>query len=212
MQQSSGSWSRLLFFACSGNGNGQSWNNQGSNGNYWSRSLNSQTNGRNLNFNSGGVNPQNNNNRFNGFTRRAVQHSSLHRLTSVTGTRPHGNHSHDESRLLFFIITMSETIIQPSPSAPTGYRLTRQQLLYDLYVAFYDAARHKHKMSYVQKFEANLAENLNELCDDLLTRRYEAQPSKCFRRQLSQEARGVRGYVPRPHRASSLLPLYPPTV
>ena len=39
----------------------------GSNGNYWSRSLNSQTNGRNLNFNSGGVNPQNNNNRFNGF-------------------------------------------------------------------------------------------------------------------------------------------------
>ena len=61
-----------------------------------------------------------------------------------------------------------------------GYRLTRSQLLYDLYVAFYDAARHKHKMSYVVKFESNLAENLNELCDDLLTRRYRAQPSKCF--------------------------------
>ena len=61
-----------------------------------------------------------------------------------------------------------------------GYRLTRDQLLYDLYVAFYDAARHKHKMSYVVKFESNLAENLNELCDDLLTRRYRAQPSKCF--------------------------------
>ena len=60
------------------------------------------------------------------------------------------------------------------------YHLTRSQLLYDLYVAFYDAARHKHKMSYVQKFEANLAENLNELCDDLLTRRYKALPSKCF--------------------------------
>jgi hypothetical protein len=50
------------------------------------------------------------------------------------------------------------------------------------------------------------------LCDDLLTRRYEAQPSKCFHSHLSQEARGIRGYVPRPHRASSLLPLYPPTV
>lgn len=111
-----------------------------------------------------------------------------------------------------FFITMSDTIIQTSPSAPTGYRLTRQQLLYDLYVAYYDAARHKHKMSYVQKFEANLAENLNELCDDLLTRRYEAQPSKCFRRHLSQEARGVRRHVPRPHRASSLLPIYPPTL
>ena len=107
---------------------------------------------------------------------------------------------------------MSDTIIQTSPTAQTGYRLTRQQLLYDLYVAYYDAARHKHKMSYVQKFEANLAENLNELCDDLMTRRYEAQPSKCFRRQLSQKARGVCRHVPRPHRASPLLPLYPPAV
>ena len=105
---------------------------------------------------------------------------------------------------------MSDTIIQTT--APTGYRLTRQQLLYDLYVAYYDAARHKHKMSYVQKFEANLAENLNELCDDLMTRRYVAQPSKCFRCHLSQEARGVRRHVPRPHRASPLLPLYPPAI
>lgn len=60
------------------------------------------------------------------------------------------------------------------------YRLTRPQLLYDLYVAFYDAARGKHKMSYVRKFEANLAENLNTLCDELLGRTYKALPSKCF--------------------------------
>ena len=64
-----------LFFPASGNGNGQSWNNRGSNGNYWSSSLNSATNGRNLNFNSGGVNPQNTNNRFNGFAVRPVQQS-----------------------------------------------------------------------------------------------------------------------------------------
>ena len=71
--------------------------------------------------------------------------------------------------------------IQQTDQLATGcYHLTRQQLLYDLYVAFYDAARHKHKMAYVQKFEANLAENLNGLCDDLLTRRYKALPSKCF--------------------------------
>ena len=68
---------REAFFPCSGNGNGTSWNNRGSNGNYWSSSLNSATNGRNLNFNSGGVNPQNNNNRFNGFAVRAVQHTLL---------------------------------------------------------------------------------------------------------------------------------------
>lgn len=66
-----------LFFACSGNGNGSSWNNRGSNGNYWSRSFNSARNARNLNFNSGGVNPQNNNNRYNGFAVRPVQHTIL---------------------------------------------------------------------------------------------------------------------------------------
>lgn len=71
-QEATGS---TLFLPCSGNGNGSSWNNRGSNGNYWSRSLNSATNGRNLNFNSGGVNPQNNNNRFNGFPVRPVQQS-----------------------------------------------------------------------------------------------------------------------------------------
>ena len=62
----------------------------------------------------------------------------------------------------------------------TGYTLTRQQLLFDLYIAFYDAARHKHKMSYVCHFEHHLKENLESLCNDLLTRKYVAQPSKCF--------------------------------
>ena len=69
--------SRKLFFACSGNGNGTSWNNRGANGNYWSSSFNSARNAYNLNFNSGGVNPQNNNNRYNGFAVRPVQHTIL---------------------------------------------------------------------------------------------------------------------------------------
>ena len=68
---------RKLFFACSGNGNGTSWNNRGSNGNYRSASFNSARNAYNLNFNSGGVNPQNNNNRYNGFAVRPVQHTLL---------------------------------------------------------------------------------------------------------------------------------------
>ena len=63
----------IIFFACSGIGYGQSWVNRGSYGYYWSRSLNSQTDGRDLNFYSGGVNPQNYDNRFYGFARRAVQ-------------------------------------------------------------------------------------------------------------------------------------------
>jgi hypothetical protein len=69
-----------MFFPASGNGNGLSWNNRGTNGNYWSSSLNSATNGRNLNFNSGGVNPQNNNNRYNGFSVRPVQYLSAYSM------------------------------------------------------------------------------------------------------------------------------------
>ena len=60
------------------------------------------------------------------------------------------------------------------------FRLTREQLLADLLIAFEEAARHKRRMSYVRQFERNLSDNLNELCDDLLTRRYVARPSKCF--------------------------------
>ena len=58
--------------------------------------------------------------------------------------------------------------------------LTRQQLLLDLYQAFYDARRRKSKRSYVLKWEKNLKANMEELCDDLYYRRYRPLPSKCF--------------------------------
>ena len=74
----------------------------------------------------------------------------------------------------------SRPLTNPLLTDNSGYRLTREQLLFDLYIAYYDAARHKHKMAYVVKFERNLRQNLEELCDDLLTGRYQAQPSKCF--------------------------------
>jgi hypothetical protein len=64
---------RKLFFPCSGVGNGTSWNNRGSLGYYWASSLYSATTGRNLLFYSGGVNPQDYNYRFYGFSVRAVQ-------------------------------------------------------------------------------------------------------------------------------------------
>ena len=68
----------LLYriFPAAGNYDGTSLNGRGSNGNYWSSSYNSATNAYNLNFNSSEVNPQNNNNRRNGFMVRAVQHLS----------------------------------------------------------------------------------------------------------------------------------------
>lgn len=128
-------------------------NNRGTNGNYWSSSLNSQANGYNLNFNSGGVNPANTNNRFNGFSVRAVQHSS--RCV----------------RAGLFFFTNSHIM---------DFTLTRERLLLDLYIAFEDAARHKRKTAYVQKFERHMKHNLDTLCDDLLSRRYQPRPSHCF--------------------------------
>ena len=50
--------------------------NVGTNGNYWSSSSYAadNRNAGNLNFNSGAVNPLNNNNRANAFSVRCVQH------------------------------------------------------------------------------------------------------------------------------------------
>ena len=62
-----------IFFPASGFRNGAGLNDRGSNGLYWSASLNSQTYGYNLYFSSEGVGPANYNNRFYGFSVRAVQ-------------------------------------------------------------------------------------------------------------------------------------------
>ena len=58
--------------------------------------------------------------------------------------------------------------------------LTREQLLADLYTAYYDARRHKRNKPYQLRFEARLSENLEELCDALYTRTYRPLPSSCF--------------------------------
>ena len=73
-------YSLVEVFPAAGNCNNGSVNNVGSNGNYWSSSVNSSNvqNAYNLNFNSSNVNWQNNNNRHNGFAVRGVlgEHSS----------------------------------------------------------------------------------------------------------------------------------------
>ena len=67
---------KTIFFPCSGYGNGTSWNYRGASGNYWSSSLDSATQCRDLNFNSGGVHPQNYYPRFYGFACRPVSSKS----------------------------------------------------------------------------------------------------------------------------------------
>ena len=65
-------FSYFLRFSRAENVNSDALNNAGNNGNYWSSTVNSATNARNLNFNSTNVNPTNTNNRYNGFTVRCV--------------------------------------------------------------------------------------------------------------------------------------------
>ena len=59
---------RAVFLPAAGNRNGTTVNNAGSNGNYWSSTSHESnaSNAYNVNFNSGNLNPQNNNNRYNG--------------------------------------------------------------------------------------------------------------------------------------------------
>lgn len=74
LHQKNGAIKSEVIIPLAGNRNrvDASLDNQGSNGNYWSSSP-SDTNASNLNFNSGGVNPANTNNRANGFSVRCVK-------------------------------------------------------------------------------------------------------------------------------------------
>ena len=62
-----------VFFPADGSGNGASLFNRGTYGYYWSASWLSAANAYNLLFNSSSVNPQRSNNRYLGYSVRAVQ-------------------------------------------------------------------------------------------------------------------------------------------
>lgn len=60
------------------------------------------------------------------------------------------------------------------------YTLTREQLLKDLHAAYYEARKHKRQKPYQLRFEKELTRNLQELCEELWSRTYQARPSTCF--------------------------------
>ena len=49
------------------------------------------------------------------------------------------------------------------------YKLTKEQLLADLYQAYYAARKHKRNKPYQLRFEANLDNNIQNLCDECTT-------------------------------------------
>ena len=53
-------------------------------------------------------------------------------------------------------------------------------MLFDLYVAFEYACKHKNSKKYVQTYKENLYENLTELRDALFNRTYTPESSVCF--------------------------------
>ncbi len=66
------------------------------------------------------------------------------------------------------------------PILSKTFTLVREQLLADLVVAYHDARRHKRNKPYQQHFERNWETNLQELCEELITRTYKPRPSTCF--------------------------------
>lgn len=62
----------------------------------------------------------------------------------------------------------------------TTFALTKEQLLKDLYKAYYEARKHKRNKPYQKRFECRLEQNIASLCDDLWIRTYKPLPSQCF--------------------------------
>jgi hypothetical protein len=58
--------------------------------------------------------------------------------------------------------------------------MTREQLLEDLFRAYYEARKHKRNTVNQLRFEINFEQELFALADEILERRYELRPSICF--------------------------------
>jgi len=56
----------------------------------------------------------------------------------------------------------------------------RNQILHDLFLAYYDARRNKRNTINALKFEINYESNVLKLCDEILTGNYKPLPSICF--------------------------------
>lgn len=66
-----------------------------------------------------------------------------------------------------------------SPPFPV-FQITKEQLLVDLFKAYYDARKHKRNTRNQLRFEMNLEENLVNLRDELYDRTYKVGRSTCF--------------------------------
>ena len=60
------------------------------------------------------------------------------------------------------------------------HKITKEQLLLDLYVAYFKAVKHKKSKKKIKDFNSNVKENLLALCNELYERKYTPQHSNVF--------------------------------
>ena len=54
-------------------------------------------------------------------------------------------------------------------------------------MAYYAASRHKGQMSYITGWEENMRQNMEDLCDELLTKTYKPLAIEMFYRRISEK-------------------------
>jgi hypothetical protein len=157
LHQKNGAINSAVILPPAGNRNNSNaaLNNQGSNGNYWSSGPNG-TNAYNLNFNSTNVNPANNNNRANGFSVRCVKD-----LQSPVKLRPE-------------LASKFGTVSRGKQNGGN------QQLLLDLFRAYFDTRKNKRGTANALAFEAGYEKKLFKLYEEIVNREYEIGKSICF--------------------------------
>ncbi len=74
------------------------------------------------------------------------------------------------------VLASTESTEAPFPV----FQLSKEQLLVDLFNAYYDARKHKRNTRNQLRFEINLEENLVNLRDELIERTYKVGRSTCF--------------------------------
>ncbi len=129
----------------------------------WRNSSDLNNRGENGNYWSGSPNESNSNNAYNlNFNDSNVNVNWNNR-----------NNGHSVRGVVPELTTSSEVSI-------SDFVLTREQLLVDLYQAYRAARKNKRGRVYQLQFEFDLENNLVELCDELIERRYVPRPSTCF--------------------------------
>ena len=138
------------FLPAAGNSNGSGWYNRGTNGNYWSGTINANnpSQANRFGFNSSNLNVVNNN-RTNYFAAVPVENSS-----------PSGS--------------------VPPQAAPPTHPDSDNWLLEELAASYYCARSNKRNTRNQILFEMNLSQNLVALHDDIVHRRYKVGRSMAF--------------------------------